>query len=95
MFWEYHDKLFADQQNINPENLKEWAKELGLDVAKFSDCLDSGKFEQAVKKDLADGQLAGVGGTPTFFINGQKIVGAKSFESFQEVIETELGKSQE
>jgi len=94
-FWEYHDKLFANQQAISPENLKEWAKELGLDMAKFSDCLDSGRFEQAVKGDFADGQLAGVRGTPSFFINGRMVVGAKPFESFQEVIEAELGKSQE
>jgi len=94
-FWEYHDKVFANQKAISLENLKEWAKELGLDMAKFSDCLDSGRFEQAVKEDFADGQSAGVRGTPSFFINGQMVVGAKPFERFQEVIEEELAKRQE
>jgi len=45
-----------------------------------------------VKEDLADGQSAGVSGTPTFFINGQQLVGAQPFEAFQQIIEQELNK---
>lgn len=57
---------------------------------RFSDCLDSGKFEKEVKSDYQEGQSAGVSGTPTFFINGEKLVGALPFSAFQTIIEKKL-----
>ena len=91
-FWEYHDKIFENQQSLSVANEKQWAKDLGLDSAKFDNCLDSGKYAEEVKKDAADGAKAGVSGTPTFFINGRKIVGAVPFQQLQTVIEQELAK---
>lgn len=91
-FWEFHDKLFENQQSINTENMKQWAKDLGLDSTKFDDCLDSGKYASEVQKDFEDGQAAGVSGTPTFFINGQKLVGAQPFTAFKSIIDGELSK---
>jgi protein-disulfide isomerase len=63
---------------------------LSLDAQKFNDCLDSGKYEQAVKDDFEVGSKAGVAGTPSFFINGMLVRGAQPFEQFKAVIEDAL-----
>lgn len=91
-FWEYHDQVFENQATLNEDNLKEWAADLGLDADQFNDCLDEGQFEQVVKKDLADGQTAGVRGTPSFFINGQVLRGAQPYEEFKKVIDEALAE---
>ncbi len=93
-FWPYHDLLFvkmqADGTGLNNADLKQYAKDLGLNASKFNSCLDNGETAEIVKKDLADGQAAGVSGTPTVFVNGQKIVGAQPFSSFEQAIEQAL-----
>lgn len=91
-FFEYHDIIFKNQSAIAISNLKQYAKDLGLDTAKFNTCLDSGKTAVDVKKDLADGASYGVTGTPTFFINGWILVGAQPFSTFEQAIESELKK---
>lgn len=91
-FFEYHDIVFKNQSAIAISDLKKYAKDLGLDVAKFNACLDSGKTAADVKKDLADGASYGVNGTPSFFINGWILVGAQPFSVFQQAIESELKK---
>jgi protein-disulfide isomerase len=90
-FWEYHDLLFANQNSLDTDSLKRYASELGLNTNQFDQCLDSGKYTQEVQEDFRDGQQAGVRGTPTFFINGQAVVGAKPFSEFKRVIDQELG----
>lgn len=89
-FWEMHDIIFANQTAISVSDLKGYASRLGLNTGKFNSCLDSGKYEEETKKDLADGQAVGVSGTPTFFINGKMLVGAQPFEAFKEIIDAEL-----
>ncbi len=89
-FWEYHDKLFASQPALAEDNLKAYAKELGLDTAKFDDCLVKGASKAVIDKDVADGEKVGVTGTPAFFINGRMLSGAQPFEKFKEIIEDEL-----
>lgn len=91
-FWEYHDQVFENQDLLNLENLKKWAADLGLNTSQFNDCLDDGKFEDAVKQDFNDGQTAGVQGTPSFFINGQPLRGAQPYESFKQAIDDALGE---
>lgn len=94
-FWEYHDLLFSRQYewaSVGVEKFKEYASELGLDTTKFNECLDSGKYENEVRKDFNDGLSYGVRGTPTFFINGIEVVGAQPYSVFQQVIEKELEK---
>lgn len=91
-FWEYHDKLFANQGALDIPSLKAYAIELKLNSAQFNQCLDSGKYEPEVKKDLEDGKAAGVSGTPAFFINGRLVSGAQPFDNFKKVIDEELGK---
>ena len=92
-FWEYHDKLFANQRALGPNELKTYAADLSLDAASFSECLDSGRFRDQVNADHQEGIQAGVTGTPAFFVNGRFLNGAQPFEAFQEIIEDELRRN--
>ncbi len=79
-----HDIIFKNQAGgLSVENFKKWAKELKLDTKKFDECLDSGKYKDEVSKDLNDGISYGVQGTPSFFINGELLVGAQPYQVFQ------------
>ncbi|OGH14525.1 MAG: hypothetical protein A2687_05700 [Candidatus Levybacteria bacterium RIFCSPHIGHO2_01_FULL_38_26] len=78
---------------ITNEDMKQWAKDLGLNTNDFNSCLDSEKHKSNVDKDLQDAATAGVSGTPTFFINGTMIVGAQPFENFKTIIDQELAIS--
>ena len=89
-FWEYHAKLFANQSALGEEQLKEYAKDVGLDPAKFEDCLTQKPFSAAIDKDLSEAAKLGINGTPAFFINGRLLSGAQPFEKFKEVIDEEL-----
>ncbi|KKS64312.1 MAG: hypothetical protein UY14_C0040G0007 [Parcubacteria group bacterium GW2011_GWA1_47_9] len=91
-FWEYHDKLFANQSDFSVENFKKWAKDLNLDSGKFNLCLDSGKYSGKVKSDFDEGTRKGVNGTPTIFVNGQAVVGAQPFEVFKRAIDGALAE---
>lgn len=93
-FGAYYDTLFIngkpDGTGLDVLSLKKYAKNLGLDENGFNRCLDNGETSSIVQKDLTDGQKAGVNGTPTFFINGEKIVGAQPFDVFKTAIEEAL-----
>jgi DSBA-like thioredoxin domain len=91
-FWAYHDKVFAGQARSSAEQLKTYAREVGLDAAAFEQCLGSNKYEAIVQKDIEDGSRLGVTGTPTFFINGRPLVGAQPLAKFVEIIEDELAR---
>lgn len=91
-FWEYKSTLFRDQQALAASDLKKYAKDLGLDETTFNSCLDSKKYSDEVSGDLEDGLSAGVTGTPTFFINGEKLVGAYPFSEFQRIINQKLAE---
>jgi protein-disulfide isomerase len=92
-FWEYHDKLFANQRALDRASLERYAQELGLNMAKFKAALDSNKFEAQVTADSQEGMRLGANGTPTFFINGRQLVGAVPFDSFKAIIDDELKKA--
>ena len=70
LFWEMHDMLFANQQQLGRTALEGYAEELGLDMERFRDALDSGMYEQTIREETAEGQKFGVQGTPTWFVNG-------------------------
>ncbi len=91
-FWEYHDKLFQNQQALDRPNLERYAQELGLDMGRFKSALDSNKFDAQVTADSNEGMRIGANGTPTFFINGRQFVGAQPLEAFKAVIDDELKK---
>jgi len=86
-FWEMHDKIFANQKNISIDILKGYAKELNLDMNKFNEDLDTHRYKKTIDEDMKLASGAGVRGTPTFFINGKKLVGAKPVGEFQKVID--------
>ena len=89
-FWAYHDKLFDAPPQSSPEIFKELAKEIGLNANGFETCMNSGKYQAAIKEDIAEGNRVGVSGTPAFFINGRQISGAQPLEAFTRVIDDEL-----
>jgi protein-disulfide isomerase len=93
-FWEMHDLLFEEQQKLAVDDLKEKAARLELDAAAFGECLDSGRHAEKVKADFAAGSVAGVDGTPAFFVNGRFISGAVPFETIAPVIEDEIRRKQ-
>ena len=86
-FWEYHDSLFDRQAPEKGWNFTEIAQELGLNHDVFATCLITGRYREEVAKDLHDGLTLGVTSTPTFFINGRPLVGARPFAEFQAVID--------
>jgi protein-disulfide isomerase len=91
-FWEMHDKMFGNQKELAPEKYEEWAKELGLNMSKFKEAMASAKYDAMIDADSQFGTSVGAGGTPTFFINGRKLVGAQPQEQFEAIIEEELKK---
>jgi protein-disulfide isomerase len=89
-YWQMHDRLFAAGGKLEVESLKGYAKEVGLDSAKFDACLDSGEKASVVAFHKKAGDEAGVNGTPAFFINGRLISGAQPAEAFKQAIDAEL-----
>jgi protein-disulfide isomerase len=89
-FWEYHAKLFQHQNQLGADKLTEYADQVGLDKAKFADCMAKKPYTAAIDKDMADGAKVGVNGTPAFFINGRMLSGAQPFDKFKEIIDDEL-----
>ena len=94
-FWEYHDILFEHQDSLAREDLGRYARDTGLDLKLFNQCLDGRSKTNEVIADFDDGRALGVGGTPTFFINGTKYAGVLSEEEFTEIIEGLLGQGRQ
>jgi protein-disulfide isomerase len=92
-FWPFHDLLFARSPRTSDEDMKAMAKQLGMDAAAFDTCLASGKYDAAIRRDMEEGQRAGVTGTPAFFINGRLVSGAQPLENFTAVIDDELARA--
>ncbi len=91
-FWEFHDKLFAEQKNLKLDAFKRHAREIGLDEAWFEKEFLDIDNRKVVDADAAEAKSLGVTGTPAFFINGRFLNGAKPFEDFAKLINEELKK---
>jgi protein-disulfide isomerase len=89
-FWELHDLMFADQAHLDRNGLLDKAHKLQLDEKQFDACLTSGKYRAQIQQDSQEGVLAGVSGTPGFFINGIFISGAQSEATFEGLIQQAL-----
>jgi protein-disulfide isomerase len=89
-FWEFHDKVFANQQKMSRDEYLRYAKELKLDVAKFTKSLDGATVKPQIEADQAEATKLGVTGTPAFFVNGKFLSGAKPFAEFAVAINAEL-----
>ena len=93
-FWEMHDLLFHDQNALSDATYEKYAQQLGLDVPRWKKDMESPEVAAAIQADMAAGSAPAVGanGTPTFFINGHKLVGAQPVDAFKQVIDAELAK---
>lgn len=91
-FWEFHDKLFANQQQLNLDAYKRYARELKLDVPRFEKDLVDLQNQKPIEADKLEAQSMGVTGTPGFFVNGRYLSGAKPFEEFAKAINSELSR---
>ncbi|MBI2676098.1 MAG: thioredoxin domain-containing protein [Candidatus Aenigmarchaeota archaeon] len=94
-FWEFHDKIFANQQSLSDESYKKWAKEIGLNSQQFDTCYTSKKYLSEVQSDFDTGSKSGVSGTPSFKIckgtsDCTTIVGAQPFSAFKSAIDSKL-----
>ncbi len=89
-FWAMHDKLFEKQNDLSPALYEQTAKEIGLNLGKWKSAVESHAAQASIQSDMNAGSAVGAGGTPTFFINGKKLVGAMPFDSFKQVIDAEL-----
>jgi protein-disulfide isomerase len=90
-FWEYHDKLFANQKALERDKLEGYAKELGLDLAKFKKALDDKAHAATVDAELKLGEEVAVDGTPTMFLNGARVTNPTDFDALAKDIDKALG----
>jgi len=88
-FWEMHDIIFKNNRELSYDKLKEYAGQVGLDVARWEKDFNSPDVQQAIDKELADGRAADVQGTPTFFVNGKRVAN-RSLEGFKQMIDDAL-----
>jgi protein-disulfide isomerase len=94
-FWEFHDKLFDNQATwnrlTNPrDTFTDYAQELGLNVDQFKTDMDSKAAKDRVQADYRSGLSAQVGGTPTFFLNGEPLENPRGFDAFKTVLDAKL-----
>ena len=93
-----HNRLFTNQRALGVENLPRYAGEIGLDLQSFDQCLNSGKYEAEIRKDIAEGVKSGVRGTPSFLlglteqdaskVKATKIIrGAQPYSRFKQIID--------
>lgn len=89
-FWEVYDALYANQSALDEENAKKLAVAAGTDEAKLTECLSSGRAAASVDEDVAQGDAAGIEGTPSFFINGRNFQGQPTVGGLSQAIEEAL-----
>jgi protein-disulfide isomerase len=89
-FWPMYDAMFAARNDLSRDNLVALAQKNGLDLKRFQADLDSTEVKEAITRDVQDGDRAGVSGTPTLFIDGQKYNGPIELESLKPVLDAEL-----
>src|SRR6202035_1899405 len=82
-FWDMHDRLFTLTGTVDRAALDRVARELGLDLARFDRDLDDPSLDARLDADGADAAALGVKGTPTFFVNGRRVIGAQPAAVFE------------
>jgi protein-disulfide isomerase len=89
-----HDFLFKDIRATEGSKIEDYARDLGLDLDRFRDAINSGRAKQVVDGDIAIGQRFGVSGTPAFFINGRFLSGAQPLSTFETLCDQELKRAE-
>jgi protein-disulfide isomerase len=92
-YWEMHDLLIKRSPRLDRASLIDYARELGLDVKKFTESIDSQKHARDIDRDLELAVNMDLYTTPTFYINGRKVVGERPFEYFKKIIDEEVKAS--
>ncbi|MEW5819566.1 MAG: thioredoxin domain-containing protein [Cyanobacteriota bacterium] len=97
-FWEYHDMLFENQESFDKDSLNAFAESLKLDMKQFEECVKSERHMPKILTNIDEAVALGVSGTPTFFIEGRKIVGFRTADEYQTAIneiKEEIAKEKE
>jgi len=89
-YWEYHDKLFEQQENMTEQKMKDIAAGIGMNASQFNSCLDSRKYAAEVEQDYQDGVAAGIFATPTYFVNGKSVIGLRAFAELEKIVAGEI-----
>ncbi len=89
-YWEMHDLMLKQSPKLDRKNLIAYARKLGLNVKKFTESLDTQKHAKEIDQDEKLAVDMNLYSTPTFFINGRKVIGALPFEYFKKIIDEEL-----
>ena len=91
-FWEFHDELFKNYNQLSQEKVDEIANQLGLNAAEFNQQQNNPEFVAQIRQDYEEGIRLGIRGVPTVFINGKKMRD-RSMESLEDAINKELEKA--
>jgi protein-disulfide isomerase len=89
-YWPFHDLLFKHQETLGTPDLADYAREVGLDMGRYTSCIDDPATRARVQHDIEDGRRYGVTGTPAFFINGRLVRGAQPFAQFKTALDAAL-----
>jgi protein-disulfide isomerase len=90
-FWEMHDILFKNSRKLQPEDIKKYAQEIGLDMAKFEKDMESPEVAKQIDEDMALARTVGVRGTPTIFVGGKRLMN-RSMDGYKAMIDAALKK---
>ncbi len=93
-FWEFHEVVFANQRALSAEQLRGYAEQVGIDLAAFDTCIGEDATKGRIEADIATAREAGTSATPTFFVNGRLVRGARPASEFQKLIDEELERIQ-
>lgn len=92
-YWEMHDILLTRSPKLDRASLIAYALELGLDVKKYTESIDSGRRAKEIDRDLQLAESMDLYNTPTFYINGRQVIGERPFDYFKKIIDEELNQA--
>jgi protein-disulfide isomerase len=93
-YWEMHDIMLKNSPKLDRDSLIRYAGEINLDIKKFSSDLDAMKHRSLIKEDEDLAVAMDLYNTPTFFINGRKVIGNRPYKYLQKIIDEELAHAQ-
>lgn len=91
-YWEYHDKLWENQNDFSLNNLKNIAKQIDIDEERLEQCINNKETINLIESDISEAAQLSIPGTPHFYINNQEISGSIELEDFKNIIEIELNR---